>query len=132
MCRVHPEILASQQLPTDCKKDGVWKRRFEEINNFERYLVDNGIVVLKFFLHVSKKEQKRRFLERIDLDEKNWKFSVNDAKERTLLEGLHARLRGGLHPHEHEGGALVHHPCRQQVVHAPGRRGDHRIRRSTT
>jgi PPK2 family polyphosphate:nucleotide phosphotransferase len=85
ICRVHPELLAAQQLPEDCKKeDEVWKRRFKEINSFERYLTDNGIVVLKFFLNVSKKEQKRRFLERIDMDEKNWKFSVNDARERTF------------------------------------------------
>ena len=91
VARVHPEILASQQLPEDCKKDGVWKRRFHEINNFERYLVNNGIVVLKFFLNVSKKEQKKRFLERIDLDDKNWKFSVNDAKERTFWKDyMHA------------------------------------------
>jgi PPK2 family polyphosphate:nucleotide phosphotransferase len=84
VCRVHPELLASQQMPEDCKGDGVWKRRFAEINDFERYLVDNGIIVLKFFLNVSKKEQKKRFLARIDLDDKNWKFSVNDAKERTF------------------------------------------------
>jgi PPK2 family polyphosphate:nucleotide phosphotransferase len=83
VCRVHPQLLTSQQLPDDCKNDGVWKQRFKEINNFERYLTDNGIVILKFFLHVSKKEQKKRFLERIDLEEKNWKFSVNDARERT-------------------------------------------------
>src|ERR1700752_4678031 len=84
VCRVHPEILAGQQLPEDCKKDGIWKRRFDQINNFERYLVDNGTLVIKFFLHVSRKEQKRRFLERIDQEEKNWKFSVNDAKERVF------------------------------------------------
>ena len=73
------------------RRTAFWKRRFEQINNFERYLVDNGIVVLKFFLHVSKKEQKRRFLERIDLDDKNWKFSVNDAKERTFWKDyMHA------------------------------------------
>ena len=91
VARVHPEILASQQLPDDWKRDGVWKRRFEQINNFERYLVDNGIVVLKFFLNVSKKEQKRRFLERIDLDDKNWKFSMNDAKERVFWKDyMHA------------------------------------------
>jgi PPK2 family polyphosphate:nucleotide phosphotransferase len=84
VCRVHPELLAAQQLPDDRKDEDVWKRRFEEINNFERYLVANGIVVLKFFLHVSKKEQKRRFLERIDEEEKNWKFSVNDARERSF------------------------------------------------
>jgi PPK2 family polyphosphate:nucleotide phosphotransferase len=84
VCRVHPEILASQQLPADRKKDGIWKRRFEQINNFEAYLSDNGTVIVKFFLHVSKKEQKRRFLERIDENDKNWKFSVNDAKERVF------------------------------------------------
>ena len=91
VARVHPEILASQQLPEDRKKDGVWKRRFEQICNFEQYLVDNGIVVLKFYLNVSKKEQKRRFIERIDLDDKNWKFSMNDAKERVFWKDyMHA------------------------------------------
>jgi PPK2 family polyphosphate:nucleotide phosphotransferase len=91
VARVHPKILASQQLPADRKNDGVWKRRFEQINNFEHYLVDNGIRVLKFYLNVSKKEQKRRFLERIDLDDKNWKFSVNDAKERAFWKDyMHA------------------------------------------
>ena len=91
VARVHPEILASQQLPADRKKDGVWKRRFEQIRNFEQYLVDNGIVVLKFYLNVSKKEQKRRFIERIDLDDKNWKFSMNDAKERVFWKDyMHA------------------------------------------
>ena len=84
VCRVHPELLAAQQLPESCKDEDVWKRRFRDINNFERYLSENGIVILKFFLNVSKKEQKRRFLERIDQDEKNWKFSVNDARERTF------------------------------------------------
>jgi PPK2 family polyphosphate:nucleotide phosphotransferase len=91
VARVHPKILASQQLPADRKNDGVWKRRFEQINNFEHYLVDNGIRVLKFYLNVSKKEQRRRFLERIDLDDKNWKFSVNDAKERAFWKDyMHA------------------------------------------
>ena len=86
-----PRILASQQLPDDRKRDGVWKRRFEQICNFEQYLVDNGIVVLKFYLNVSKREQKRRFIERIDLDEKNWKFSMNDAKERVFWKDyMHA------------------------------------------
>jgi PPK2 family polyphosphate:nucleotide phosphotransferase len=82
VARVHPEILASQQLPPESKRRGVWRRRFEEINNFEHYLVDNGIIVLKFFLNVSKKEQKRRFLERIEQPEKNWKFSLADVHER--------------------------------------------------
>jgi PPK2 family polyphosphate:nucleotide phosphotransferase len=80
--RVHAEILAAQQLPPESKRRGVWRRRFAEINNLERYLVDNGIVVLKFFLNVSKKEQKRRFLERIEEPDKNWKFSLADVHER--------------------------------------------------
>lgn len=80
--RVHPEILGRQQLPPALKGKDIWRRRFDEINSFERYLVDNGIVVLKFFLNVSKQEQKKRFLARIDEPDKNWKFSVGDAHER--------------------------------------------------
>jgi PPK2 family polyphosphate:nucleotide phosphotransferase len=84
--RVHPEILAGEKLPRALKEDGIWRRRFEEINQFERYLVDNGIVVLKFFLNVSKAEQRKRFLERIDHPEKNWKFSAGDVKERAYWD----------------------------------------------
>jgi PPK2 family polyphosphate:nucleotide phosphotransferase len=80
--RVHPEFLAKQKLPPELITKGIWKERFQDIRAFERYLTRNGVVVRKFFLHVSKKEQKRRFLERIDKPEKNWKFSTNDAKER--------------------------------------------------
>ncbi|MBC6435413.1 polyphosphate kinase 2 family protein, partial [Nostoc sp. HG1] len=64
----------------------IWKQRFKEINNFEKYLVDNGVIVLKFFLNVSKSEQKKRFLERIDSPEKHWKFSDNDVRERALWD----------------------------------------------
>ncbi len=84
VARVHPEILAKQQLPEATLKKDIWKRRFEEINNFEKYLVNNGVIVLKFFLNVSKAEQKKRFLARINQPEKNWKFSANDARERTF------------------------------------------------
>jgi PPK2 family polyphosphate:nucleotide phosphotransferase len=80
--RVHPERLAKQHLPTVGKDQTIWKQRFEEINSFERYLVNNGIIVLKLFLNVSKKEQKLRFLRRIDEKEKNWKFSATDVLER--------------------------------------------------
>jgi PPK2 family polyphosphate:nucleotide phosphotransferase len=80
--RVHPEFLARQRIPTGLVTDGIWKERFEDIRNFEHYLSHNGVVVRKFFLHVSKKEQKRRFLERIDNPDKNWKFSAGDAAER--------------------------------------------------
>jgi len=81
--RVHPAILQGQQLPAKAKQDKkIWDQRFRHINEFERYLTENGTVVLKFFLHVSKEEQKRRFLERIDNPDKNWKFSSADVEER--------------------------------------------------
>ena len=80
--RVHPEFLAGQKLPPALKDKDIWKRRFEEINAFEKYLVHNGIVVAKFFLYVSKEAQKERFLERALMPEKNWKFSATDLKER--------------------------------------------------
>lgn len=84
--RVHPQILANQKLPPQAIDDKIWQRRFEHMNDFEKYLTDNGIVVLKFFLNVSKEEQKKRFLERIELPEKNWKFSLNDVKERAFWD----------------------------------------------
>jgi len=80
--RVHPEFLAGQRLPTECVTKGIWKERFEDIRSFERYVRRNGTIVRKFFLHVSKEEQQKRFLERLDNPDKNWKFSANDAKER--------------------------------------------------
>jgi PPK2 family polyphosphate:nucleotide phosphotransferase len=80
--RVHPELLEKQKLPQPLVTKHVWQERFEDINAFERYLTRNGIAVLKFFLHASKKEQKRRFMERLDNAEKNWKFSTADVKER--------------------------------------------------
>jgi PPK2 family polyphosphate:nucleotide phosphotransferase len=84
--RVHPEYLQKQKLPPDVVSKDIWKDRFEEINAFERYLARNGYVIRKFFLNVSKKEQKRRFLERLEQEEKNWKFSLADAKERGFWE----------------------------------------------
>lgn len=80
--RVHPEFLAGQKLPAECVTKKIWDERFQDIRGFERYLHRNGTVVRKFFLHVSKKEQQKRFLERLDNPDKNWKFSANDAKER--------------------------------------------------
>lgn len=80
--RVHPELLAREKLPQRLVTDDVWKHRYQDIRHFEKYLARNGIVVRKFFLHLSKKEQKRRFLERLDTPEKNWKFSAADAIER--------------------------------------------------
>jgi len=80
--RVHRELLALQHLPARVVGKRIWDERFKDINNFESYLTRNGMVVCKFFLHVSKEEQKRRFLERLDKPEKNWKFELNDARER--------------------------------------------------
>lgn len=84
--RVHPKLLDLQRLPPGAEGKNLWKHRFDEINNFEKYLVRNGIVVLKFFLNLSKEEQKRRFLARIDTPEKNWKFSFSDVKERAYWD----------------------------------------------
>lgn len=80
--RVHQEILAKQRIPEKLVTKRIWKERFEDIRNFESYLSRNGVLVRKFFLHVSKKEQKKRFLERIDDPAKNWKFSATDVAER--------------------------------------------------
>jgi PPK2 family polyphosphate:nucleotide phosphotransferase len=84
--RVHPEFLAKQKLPPQLVGKNIWEERFEDIRNFEQYLARNGVVVRKFFLHVSTKEQKQRFLERIDDPLKNWKFSSNDANERDFWD----------------------------------------------
>jgi len=84
--RVHAEILENEKLPKPLVTKNIWQDRFEDINTFERYLTRNGIAVVKFFLHLSKKEQKRRFLERLDNPEKNWKFSSADAKEREFWD----------------------------------------------
>jgi PPK2 family polyphosphate:nucleotide phosphotransferase len=78
--RVHPEYLGAQRLPVT--ENNIWKKRFQDISQFEKYLHHNGIVVRKFFLNVSKKEQKERFLDRLDKPDKNWKFSQADVKER--------------------------------------------------
>jgi PPK2 family polyphosphate:nucleotide phosphotransferase len=80
--RVHEDILAKQKLPRQLISKHIWDERYQDIRTFERYLARQGYLILKFFLHVSKKTQKERFLERLDNPEKNWKFSATDAKER--------------------------------------------------
>jgi PPK2 family polyphosphate:nucleotide phosphotransferase len=87
--RVHPEYLHNEKLPDELITKKIWQERYRDIRNFEQYLTGNGVRIVKFFLHVSKDEQKKRFLERIETPEKNWKFSPSDA-----LEGVHGRLRG--------------------------------------
>ncbi len=96
IARVHREVLAAQQIPDTLKKGNIWKRRFREINHFEQHLVDNGTVIIKFFLNVSKEEQKRRFLARIDEEDKNWKFSVHDANERAYWDDYMAAYEDAL------------------------------------
>jgi PPK2 family polyphosphate:nucleotide phosphotransferase len=89
--RVHPEFLRGQKLPQKLRNDKIWDQRFKDIRSFERYLTNNGILIRKFYLHLSKGEQKKRFLARLDTPEKNWKFSINDAKERGFWDDyMHA------------------------------------------
>jgi PPK2 family polyphosphate:nucleotide phosphotransferase len=84
--RVHGELLERQHLPKGSTGQGIWKRRYREINDWEQYLADNGIKIVKLFLNVSKEEQRRRFLRRIDLPDHNWKFSAADVKEREFWD----------------------------------------------
>jgi PPK2 family polyphosphate:nucleotide phosphotransferase len=89
--RVHPNILRAQKLAPHLITKQIWKERFEEINSMERYMTRNGTVIRKFFLHVSRNEQKKRFLSRLTEKEKNWKFSLGDAKERNYWKDyMHA------------------------------------------
>ena len=80
--RVHPELLERQKLPEELVTKRIWSERYEDIRNFERYLSRNGVLIRKFFLHLGRGEQKRRFLERLDEPEKNWKFAAADVRER--------------------------------------------------
>ena len=86
IAKVHPEIVLSNKLPNITKTEDIdsdfWQHRYRQINDFERYLTENGTVIIKFFLNVSKEEQKKRFLERLNDESKNWKFSSADIKER--------------------------------------------------
>lgn len=84
--RVHPEFLASQKLPPKLVTKRIWDERFEDIRNVEQYLTRNGVIIRKFFLHVSKEEQLKRFLSRLDEPEKNWKFSMSDVRERGFTD----------------------------------------------
>ncbi len=101
--RVHPELLAVEKIPTSLVTRDIWKERFEDINALELYLSRNGVVVRKFFLHVSKAEQKKRFLKRLDDKEKHWKFSASDVKERAhwdaYMEAYEDMIRNTATPH---------------------------------
>ena len=101
--RVHPEFLGHQKLPTELITPRVWRERFQDINAFERYLTRNGFVIRKFFLNVSRAEQRRRFLERLDRPEKNWKFSMGDLAERArwraYMSAYEETIRNTATPH---------------------------------
>jgi len=88
--RVHPELLERQRMPKPRSFQDIWPRRYEEINNFEKYLTNNGIHVLKIFLHLSKEEQRQRFLKRLNDPDKNWKFSLADVRERECWDDYHS------------------------------------------
>ena len=120
--RVHPEFLGGQKLPAGLVGKGIWKRRFEDIVAFERYLARQGYIILKFFLHVSKEEQKRRFLARIEQPEKNWKFSAADVAERRHWKRYMAAYEDMIRHTARQARPVVRRPRRQQVVHAPRRR----------
>jgi PPK2 family polyphosphate:nucleotide phosphotransferase len=92
--RVHPEILKSQKTPPSLVGKKIWERRYEDIRCFEQHMARSGTVIRKFFLNVSKKEQKRRFLERLDEPAKNWKFSASDIRERAFWEDYQAAYEG--------------------------------------
>ena len=87
--RVHPELLESEKIPPSLVKKDIWEERFEDIRSFERLMARNGTVIRKFFLHISKKEQKQRFLARLEEPEKNWKFSAADIHEREYWDDYH-------------------------------------------
>ena len=96
MVRVHPAILEAQHLPPELVTKRIWDQRLEDIAAFERYLARNGTVVLKFFLNVSQKEQRKRFLERLDQPEKNWKFSAADVNERKYWDDYMAAYEAAI------------------------------------
>jgi PPK2 family polyphosphate:nucleotide phosphotransferase len=94
--RVHPELLARQQIPAALRTASVWQDRYRDIRHFEQYLARQGTMVLKFFLNLSKEEQRKRFLQRIDEDRKHWKFSVADARERKHWDAYQAAYRDAI------------------------------------
>lgn len=105
--RVHPEVLGKQKLPKKLVTKDIWRERFEDISAIERYLSRNGTMILKFFLHVSKEEQRRRFLDRLEEPAKNWKFSMADVTERALWAKYQAAYQDMIH-HTATGDAPWH------------------------
>ena len=124
--RVHPDWLDKQRLPDGDRGEGFWADRYDDLNAFERHLDRNGTKVVKLFLHVSKAEQKKRFMARLDNPDKLWKFSANGRHRTGPLGRVHGRLRGRDHRDLHRVGPLVRRAGRQQARHAGPHRGDPR------
>ena len=128
--RVHPEILAAQHLPPELVGKRIWDERYGDIVNFERYLARQGVVIRKFFLHVSKEEQKARFLKRLEEPEKYWKFSIGDVHERQHFDDYMRAYEQAITATATPIGAVVRRARRSQVVRAADRCvGDHRSAR---
>ena len=122
--RVHPELLKAEKLPPKLITKNIWRERFEDISALERYLSRNGTVILKFFLNVSKKEQRARFLDRLEQPSKNWKFSMNDITERAKWDRYQAVYQDIV---RHTSTKLAPRGAgRSQMVRAGGDRLDHR------
>ena len=119
---MHPEILPEAEAPARPSSKNIWKERFEDINAFERYLTRNGFVIRKFFLNVSKKEQKRRFLERLEMEQKNWKFSPADARERGSWDSYMEAYEDMIQHTATQARAVDRRARRRQAAGAPRRR----------
>ena len=126
--RVHPEILAKQKIPQRLVTKDIWRDRFEDISAMENYLARNGTVILKFFLNVSKEEQRERFLERLEEPAKNWKFSLADIAERKLWAKYQAAYQDLIRHTSTRGSALARRARRPQMVRPRGDRLGHRKR----
>ena len=121
--RVHPEMLARQRLPQELAGKDIWDERFKSIRAFERHLARNGVLVLKFFLHVSKEEQRKRFLARLEEPAKRWKFEMGDVAERKLWDKYMHAYEEAIRADQPARGALVRRAGGQQVVRAARRGG---------
>ena len=127
--RLHPEIPRSPGAPGGDRSGDMWQQRYREINDWERYLSENGIRIVKIFLNLSKEEQRARLLRRIDLPDHNWKFSEADIAERGHWDDYQAGDLGNAHPHQHRVGAMARDPGRPQVVRPDRDRGGAGARR---
>jgi polyphosphate kinase 2 (PPK2 family) len=122
--RVHPEYLKAQQLPDDVMTAALWDERLASIRDHELHLARNGTIILKFWLNVSKEEQRRRFLSRLDEPEKHWKFSTGDVRERGYWDAYMSAYEQGSIGNIAPLGVVVRDPGGRQALHAIARRGD--------